>query len=62
MATSPLGVGAAAAVTTAGAASSPALFAKKEFVDAVAKAANNVEKTGHYANGVWIHVRDGRSP
>ncbi|KAJ5492557.1 hypothetical protein N7539_001303 [Penicillium diatomitis] len=53
-------VNAAAAVAgAAGTVGGIAHSLQKEFVDAATRCLNKVEKTGHYANGDWIHVRGG---
>ncbi|CAM6100183.1 unnamed protein product [Calypogeia fissa] len=55
----PAFVGIGAEVGAGGAATTAAITAKNALIKSIERAYNKVEKTGHYANGDWIHVRGG---
>ena len=59
LATSVFVAGGTAATSTALAAIRPGNFLYEKFVESATRALNKVGKTGHYANGDWIHVRGG---
>ncbi len=59
MVTSAFVAGGAAATSAALTVIGPGVALKKEFVDAAKRALNQVEVTGHFANGDWLHVRGG---
>ena len=59
MVTSAFVAGGVAATNAARIVIGPRIALKKEFVDGATRSLNQVEVTGHFANGDWLHVQGG---